>query len=408
MTLWIILTLLTALAAVIISIPFIRRYEISNVNEDQSIQVGRDQLAELKADVERGLIDTNEAATAKTEIERRILSAAKAPTSGFSLGSTNSQMWALTIVVGWVVVGATGLYVFVGRPDLPSQPFVATAVIPQKTISQTAVNPASNVGEVGGMIAGLEARLAENPDDAEGWRMLGWSYFNTEKYDLASKAYEKSVALDASNPAVLAAYGETLVRAQKGLVSEKAQSVFDDVLALNPSEPRARFFKGMALEQSGNSKGAIELWLVILDDAPANADWVGGLEQRVQELAAATGYDLGGRFGGASVLSQNSASLLPPKIERGPTQEDINAAQSMTTEDRQAMIVGMVDQLAARLEDDPSNVDDWVKLMRSRLVLKDTPAALSAYNRASEIFADQPVKLSKVTIAAQQLGLSTD
>jgi cytochrome c-type biogenesis protein CcmH len=269
-------------------------------------------------------------------------------------------------------------------------------------------NAASAVGEVGGMIAGLEARLAENPDDAEGWRMLGWSYFNTEKYDLASKAYEKSVELDASDPAVLAAYGETLVRAQKGLISEKAQSVFDDVLALNPSEPRARFFKGMALEQSGNSKGAIELWLAILDDAPSNADWVGGLEQRVQELAAATGYDLGDRFNGAGVLNQSTASLLPPKTERGPTQKDINAAQTMTAEDRQAMIVGMVDQLAARLEDDPSNVDDWVKLMRSRLVLKDTSAALSAYNRASEIFSDQPLKLSKVTTAAQQLGLSTD
>ncbi len=407
MILWIILTLLTAVAAVVVAIPFIRHHEISHLNEEQSLQVGRDQLDELKGDVERGLIGKDEAAAAKVEIERRILMAAKTPNKGFSFGSEKGQIWTLTIVVGWVVVGATGLYALIGRPELPSRPFIATAVKTQQPVSQTG-NATSAVGEVDSLIAGLETRLAGNPDDAEGWRMLGWSYFNTQRYDLASKAYEKSVAIDASDPAVLAAYGETLVRAQKGLVSEKAQSVFDDVLALNPSEPRARFFKGMALEQSGNSKAAIDLWLAILDDAPANADWIAGLELRVQELAAASGYELGGRFGETGFLDQNSASLLPPEPANGPTQEDINAAQKMTNEDRQAMIVGMVDKLAARLEDNPNDVEGWMKLIRSRLVLGEKDAALSAYLRASDVFAGQPLELSQVSDTARQLGLVPD
>ena len=56
MILWIILTLLTAVAAVVVAIPFIRHHEVSHLNEDQSLQVARDQLDELKGDVERGLI----------------------------------------------------------------------------------------------------------------------------------------------------------------------------------------------------------------------------------------------------------------------------------------------------------------------------------------------------------------
>lgn len=50
--------------------------------------------------------------------------------------------------------------------------------------------------DVNTMIERLAARLASAPNDINGWRMLGWSYFNTARYDLAATAYAKALALD--------------------------------------------------------------------------------------------------------------------------------------------------------------------------------------------------------------------
>ncbi len=266
----------------------------------------------------------------------------------------------------------------------------------------------TKAGDVDGLILDLAARLKDNPNDVEGWQMLGWSYFNTENYDLAAEAYGKSVELDASDPDVLSAYGESLVRSKGGMVNDRALEIFDSVLVLNPTDPRARFFQGMALEQAGNSDDAIEIWLTILEDAPADAGWLAGLQGRVLELAASTGFDLGDRLDAFA----SSAVAISPQINtnsnRGPTQIQIDAAQNMSEQDRQAMIQGMVDQLADRLQENPDDAEGWARLIKSRVVLGDEQSALSDYLRATELFADTPEKLALITNAASELSGSSD
>jgi tetratricopeptide (TPR) repeat protein len=62
-----------------------------------------------------------------------------------------------------------------------------------------AATPSKSLPDVNTMIERLSARLEASPDDAKGWRMLGWSYFHTERYKEAVVAYARAVALDANS-----------------------------------------------------------------------------------------------------------------------------------------------------------------------------------------------------------------
>ena len=66
---------------------------------------------------------------------------------------------------------------------------------------------APSVGEV---IAGLEKKLQESPDDAESWRMLGWSYFETGKFPESATAMKRATTLDPDNPEYWSMLGEAL------------------------------------------------------------------------------------------------------------------------------------------------------------------------------------------------------
>lgn len=410
--LWIILTLMTSVAAVTIAVPLARRFDPVS-EKDKSISVYKDQIRELDRELEQEQIDEESAKLAKLEIERRIVAKARKEVDNAVPVSPKIRSFALVATCGFVVIGSTILYTAIGKPGIPSAAFAgksqpastglqssATVTTNSSTAGQNPLNPV-RAGNVDQLIATLAARLQKQPNDAAGWRMLGWSYFNTEKYDKASEAYAKSVALVTDDPDTQSAYGEALVRASQGFVTKKALAVFDKALALDANNPRAHFFKGLALEQAGNFSGAIEIWIKTLNEAPTDADWVESLDQRVRELAAAKSIDLSGRLPGLKNVAPSTAI----KPEKGPTVADIQAAAGMKPEDRQAMIRGMVDQLAERLNDKPRDADGWIKLMRSRMVLSEPEAAQMAFERALKIFSDEKAASDRIIAAATILGL---
>jgi len=407
MTLWIILTGLTSVAAVLLTITLVRRVPPPISGRERATALWRAQIAEIDHEVEQGSLNPEEAGSARAEVERRIVAAAKEQGPETQVSSEKFRLVTVAAVVGWIVAGATGLYAYVGRPDLPAaefQPQAAAALSPGvSTTSMATSDPATVAGDVDDMITGLSDRLAANPDDADGWQMLGWSYFNTQRYREASEAYAKAVAITGDDSELLSLYGETLVRAADGMVTDQALEMFDKAVTLNGSDARARFFQGMAIEQQGDPAAAIEAWITLLNSAPPGADWAASVEQRIRELAAAENIPLEGRL---PETSDTVASLTPSQPAPAPTADDVSAAMQMAPDDRQAMIRGMVDKLQARLEDEPNDVDGWIRLMRSRLVLGEEDAANAAFRRASEVFANAPVPKARISAAAGDMGLS--
>lgn len=148
------------------------------------------------------------------------------------------------------------------------------------------------VASVEVMIARLEARLQRTPGDAEGWRMLGWSYFHTDHFEKAAEAYAKAVELRPGEAALHAALGESRVRAQNGTVSGEAKAAFTQAISLDAKEPRARFFLGLAKQQEGQKLEALKDWLALLEDVKSDEELAGELKQRVSALGEELGASL--------------------------------------------------------------------------------------------------------------------
>src|SRR5260370_19606235 len=118
MTLWLILTIMTAAAAIWASVPLIRRFDRPQAESVSDIEIYRDQLQEVEHELRQGLTDDTQAEMARVEIKRRILAAdssQRAVTSKLSAGERN---FVVISVAGIVVLGSVGLYAVTGNPEL--------------------------------------------------------------------------------------------------------------------------------------------------------------------------------------------------------------------------------------------------------------------------------------------------
>jgi tetratricopeptide (TPR) repeat protein len=78
--------------------------------------------------------------------------------------------------------------------------------------------------DVNTMIQRLAARLENTPEDVEGWRMLGWSYFNTGRYEQAATAYARALELDPGSAEVKLSYEEAKAKASRLRIEKITQS----------------------------------------------------------------------------------------------------------------------------------------------------------------------------------------
>ena len=457
MVLWIILTLMTSVAAVWLATPLLRRIDERRAMGANELEVYRDQLSEVARERADGVIDAELAAAADVEIKRRMLSVQRVQTAASSMLSLGERHFAVVSVIGIVVLGSTILYSNSGRPDLPSvarpatslvlgdrtqgssfrtndgrpaQPGPQAAVTAPGTISAPAAatapssDAAPSLGSVDDMIQRLQDRLKKDPGNAETLRMLGWSYFSTERYAEAAESYRKAVDLQPKNNELLASYGEALVRAADGQVKPDAIAIFDRTLAIDAKDLRARFFKGLVQEQAGDKRAALDSWIAVLADAGTDDAWAPELRARVTELAGELGVDVSKRLpataeapakpaqsgGILQTLKDRGAAPEAPvalaPTPRGPTADDAKAAEKMLPADRTAMIRSMVDGLASRLEKSPRDPDGWIQLIRSRKVLNEADGAKAALVKALAIFDDMPAEQQRIAAAALELGVS--
>jgi cytochrome c-type biogenesis protein CcmH len=376
MALWLLLTILCSATAVVMSIPLIRRYEdFGAAHHDQAIY--RDQLKEVDLDQTAGGINATEADAARGEIRRRL--AASETTSGMAKPiSSGWKMVALASTAGLVILGAVGLYANLGSPNLPS---VAAGQSTQTPPASSAVP-----NQLEGVITKLKARLQTDPKDAEGWRTLGWAQFNTQNYEAAAEAYAKAVEIEPANVDYKSAYAESLVQSAEGVVTPKAKALVAEILAKNPKEYRARFYDALAFEQAGDQNGALDLWISLLADAPADAGWREAVRLRVVNLGKATGRDV-------------AAATAQPKLDPA------NPQSPPASDDKAAMIAGMIGKLAAKLEANPKDREGWAMMIRSLVVTGDKKGAEDALQKAVEIFKGDQTTIDSLNAAAKAAGV---
>ncbi len=388
MIVWIVLTVLITLAAVALVIPLLRPRAAAGQGGATAVGILRDQLVELDAQQASGAVTADEAARLKLEIERRMLAEAREGEAPARPLKDRTLLLLAFGVAGGVALGAAGLYAIMGKPGAPS----AT----QSAAPLGADAPHPGGGDIQGQILQLQQQVQANPDDADGWRLLGWSYFQTGAFNEAAVAYGRAASLQPDNADHPSAQGESLVQAAGGQVTPAAVAAFQAALRINPQDPRARYFLAVHKDQSGDPEGAMTDWIAIVNSAPPGAPWVGEVRRFVEDLARERGVDISTRLKPADA----SAASTP-----GPNAEQVAAAQQMAPEDRDAMIRGMVDGLEEKLRANPRDAEGWVRLMRARMVLGDRTAAGTALRNARAAFAGDAAGQAQITEAARGLGV---
>ncbi len=394
MTLWLILGALALITAGVLAVPLIRgRAELEEPGR-QDLAVYRDQLAEVDRDVERGLLSEKEAADARTEISRRILAAGggeETADAGTGGRPRRRAAPALAVAVAAVVVaGAFGVYLPLGSPDQPSAPFAERA-------RDTRVADGGMGIDIEEGIKRLAARLKERPDDLDGWILLGRSYITTGRFESGIAAFRHALDLAPENVELRSALAEAMTMGSNGIVTPAARQEFETVLAKDPGDPRARFYLGIAEAQAGRVRSALDRLLALEKDSAPDAPWLPALREHIERIAADADIDLdelAPRRGTATASAGAGGGSNGGAAAPGPSAADVKAAQEMTEAERIEFIRSMVGRLAARLEDNPDDVQGWIRLARSYSVLGEKTKSRTAYARAAELAPDDAAVLA--------------
>ncbi len=252
-------------------------------------------------------------------------------------------------------------------------------------------------------IANLEQKLAANPKDAEGWRMLGWSRFSRGDFRLAADAYRKATQLAPDNADYWASLGESLVQDASGPFDAEAVAAFRKALTIDAKDPRARYFLGVQKDLQGDSEGAINDWIALLNDTPKGAPWEQGVRDTITKVATEHKIDVSGRM--ASAGPKNLPASPATDAIPGPTSAQLAQASSIPPSQQQEMINQMVNGLERKLAADGRNEAGWLRLMRARMVLGQGDKARAAKQDALRNFAGDKAATARIEAAAQTLGV---
>jgi cytochrome c-type biogenesis protein CcmH len=377
MALWIILALLTAAVAASLLMPLARRSRAASGERAGEVEVYRDQLNELERDRAQGLIGAEEAEYARAEIGRRLISAAAGEKGEAAANGPARHRFATAVVTLLPPALGLCLYLALGNPGLPDQPLEARLA-----------NPGSNLPL---LVAKAERHLAEDPNDGSGWDLLAPIYFRTSRFADAEMAFRNAIRILGPNAARQSGLAETLVTLNDGIVTEEARASFEQAAKLDPDNPRPRFYLGLGLEQAGRAAEAKAVFEEIARKSPPDAPWMPLVNQHIA------------KNGGEAKPSDG-----PSQAPGNPTSEDVAAAQDMSQGDRQAMIRGMVESLAARLKEDPNNLEGWLRLVRSYSVLGDKPKAQEALNEGLAQFPAEGREGQQLVALATEMGLAVE
>jgi cytochrome c-type biogenesis protein CcmH len=427
MTLSIVLALLGTIAGFAAVLVLVARYGGSRSDQLSLARSGNVRLKELERTASAGR-DAASADAARVELLRELLDAAR---------SGQSQWWPQWWPQWWLVSGDRGALVIIGLTALAigclslltvidkAVPMARSAVVASaptqdpdlarleryansKAPRDRATVPMSTpqgLPDVETMIERLAARLEAAPEDAEGWRMLGWSYFHVQQASKAAEAYARAVALRPQSPEFKSAYGEALVAVEAGTVTPKALEVFHAALALDAGHAKARYFVALAMEQAGKKKEALDAWLVLQAEPLADEAWVAELRERTQALARELKVDVSGRDP-PPATTRAAADAPNGDAPHQPTAEEIRSIQALPADQRQALIREMVKGLADRLQKRPRDEEGWLRLIRSRMVLGEEQAAREALAQALAAFSDDVSAGARIAAYARELGIT--
>jgi len=271
MTLFWVLGALLALAAVaLVARPLWRRRAASAaVSRDaMNAAVFRDQLHEIDADLAAGKLAQADYDRAREEIERRVLEDFPQVMEKGPHTTGGNRLVACGVLA--VPLLALGIYFAVGNP----------AAIAPGDAAQL---------EIEAMVDRLAARLQNNPEDVEGWKMLGRSYGVLGRFPDAVNAYANAATRAPRDPDILVDLADALAMANGERLAGDPEALIERALAIDPQNLKGLALAGTAAFQRGNFAGAAARWERMLPLVPADSEDARVIRGNIEEARAKAG-----------------------------------------------------------------------------------------------------------------------
>jgi cytochrome c-type biogenesis protein CcmH len=244
---WILGGLFVAVAVLLLVPPLLRSRGDDRVSRSAAnAAIYRDQLRELDADLRAGSLSAELYEQARREIEARLLEDLSRPDSA---PAQRQKRRAAAIALALALpVCAVGLYFIVGNPQ---------ALAPADA---DATAHGLNAQQIQAMVVRLAERLKANPEDGQGWAMLGRSYGALGRYDEAAKAYANAVQRLPGDAQVLADYADVLGMTQGERLQGKPESIIERALKADPDNPKALALAGTVAFEKKDYRNAVDNW----------------------------------------------------------------------------------------------------------------------------------------------------
>jgi len=281
---WLVCTVLLIIALAFILPTALQRPDTAENSEDErrqaNIAIYRDQLNELKADLNNGIVSQEQFEADRDEIERRLLEDANQPHTKIQSRLTvqsSSTAYILAIAIPCLAVA---IYLKIGEPRgiagqvITAPPFAAAPMTEGGGRSEA---------QIEANVTALAKRLQANPSDLAGWTMLARSYNSMQRYGEAVGAYAKATELSPKDGDLWAEYAMASAMANGRQLDGKPTELINQALAVDPKNAKALQLAGTAAFQSKNYKKAVEYWEQVLSQVPADSEVAQAVKDRIKE-----------------------------------------------------------------------------------------------------------------------------
>lgn len=351
----------------------------------EQVDLLQNERQQRDSEQQNGTISAKEHANACHEIDKRLL--ALTLDMDQQQHEHQSILTPRIIMLSFLVPAlSTFIYLFLGSPQSPDQPIAGRSA--EIAAAKAGANKSQN--EAAAALQKAISSTEQTPQNVEAWLLLAQAAGAVNDSETEIRALRNAIEITESEPSIVAMLAEALSRAADGQITVPARALIKAVLEANPNEPRAMFLAGLAKFQDGDNESAIRLWQNLLAKSQPDAPWISTVRDNIKSAAEAGNIPL------------DTLDNLQPT---GPDAMALADAATMTEDEQNEMIAGMVQRLHDRLIEEPNDTDGWIRLARAYNVLGQAENALDALTNGAK-FTPENLDL-KLALLEQILNMGT-
>ncbi|MGY6274848.1 c-type cytochrome biogenesis protein CcmI [Methylomonas sp. MgM2] len=278
---WIVVVALVSLALIILFIPLWKNQALETISHRQrNIDIARQRLADLKQQLRDGVLNETEFDEQYVELQLILNDDLQIPVETKS--SQDQGRWIIAILVLLIPATSLLIYQLLGEPNALKK-------------AELQANETKAMENIGQMIGKLEQRLKTQPNDPEGWLMLGRTFGYLQQYQKAANAFAELYRLQPDNPEAMMQYANNLAMARNGRMAGEPAQLVAKILERDPNNANALWLAGMAKAEEGSFTEAKAHWRKLLallppdsESRPQVQDMLAALDQETAKNDAAT------------------------------------------------------------------------------------------------------------------------